>query len=226
MIGLIPAAGSAERWGGYIKELLPIDSNTKLIDRTINILQRMGCTTLLVITNKQKIDTIVKHLDVFCQIRNIPVSYIIGGATMWKSIEKSLPFLVNDSTIMAMPDTYFTPEAECPIELESDFSLGLFNTYYPDQFSVLINGNIYTKDSSFINAENHSKKYEAWGLAGWSQQVSKFWLEHPLGFDNGDGYDRMFEKAINNFSLSTFKLKEYWDMKNFSAYKEFLCQKK
>lgn len=206
MLGFIPAAGSNERWSGGYKEMLPIGQNTWLLDNAITQLFDAGCDTIYVGTSPEKASIHMHHLD---RLSITNVSLILGGKTMWETMKRFLPYAVDDTTIMMMPDTVTSLEHIAP---GGEIIFGVFETVEPERFSIFVDNKIFTKPHLL-----EAGRYDAWGIVSWSKQVSRYWLDNPP-----PTYDEAFNDAMHQFTTSRFPLPYYYDFANWNAYKQFI----
>lgn len=206
MIGFVPAAGTNERWSGGYKEMLPIGPHTWLLDNAISQLFDAGCDTVYVGSSPEKASIHLRHLE---RLSITNVSIILGGGSMWETMKRFLPYAVNDTTIMMMPDTVTDLSN---IAGQKDMVFGVFETFQPERFSVFDGDRIVTKPQ-------HAPliTYQAWGIASWSKLVTRHWLDRFP-----DTYDEAFNEAICEFGYSTFELPFYHDFANWAAYEKYI----
>jgi dTDP-glucose pyrophosphorylase len=208
LLGIVPAAGEGLRWGGYFKELLPINDKKWLIDETINSMKLAGTTKFLVISNESKIGTHVKHLNKFKDI-NIYFSIQKHQKDIWGAIMESFP-LAEEYNLFSMPDTYI-PRNSFIYPFEKDFYLGVFKTKNTERFGILYNGLVVNKEKL------PNSLYNAWGILVWSKNCVNFWLK-----ENPETYTEAINIAIDNFGLNTFNIDFYYDFASWKDYKDFL----
>lgn len=105
MIGIIPAAGKAERFGGLPKFLLPVPEG-HLIGVHCARMKRAGCDQVFIGSSKENLDILDQFTDNFVYIAE---DYSTMSATVLSSLEILIdpdePF--DDDCILSMPDTYF-----------------------------------------------------------------------------------------------------------------------
>ncbi len=207
MIGIVPCAGSNERWGSSMKELLPIGEYRWLLDTTIRSLQNAGCERIIIGSSPSKIGQHLTHVQRL-GIKNI--SFVLGGSTMWETLFNMLPYLLSDYCLMMMPDTLTSLSGWEPTDNDIDF--GLFTTDTPERFSIFDDGKIITKPKHFSGG-----KYQAWGVVGWSPRLSKYWLTTMP-----DDYDEAFSVAMISHSWGTFTLPYYYDFANWKSYSDYI----
>ncbi len=208
-LGVIPAAGKAERWGGGLKELLPIGDRAWLIDRTISAMRMGGADAILLVTNKEKIHVHADHLDGL----DIPIFYVVqqGDNDIYSAIEESFAIKA-DHYLFAMPDTLYPLDAFKRFSRES-FNLGLHLTDKPERFGVFVDGLIVDK------AELPQGHYEAWGVLSWSRDIVELWqMVHP------ENYTEAINRAIECHGRYTWKLDFYYDMASFEDYRDWMLK--
>lgn len=111
-LGIIPAGGNAERFGGCYKDMLPINNSQLLIDRCIEAERIGGADCFLVITSKDKHAMHHHHLGdgyYFC----------LKAVSLWKSIVVSFAYDA-DWYFFGMPDTYYPTDTFLHLQ-EKDF---------------------------------------------------------------------------------------------------------
>lgn len=208
MIGLIPAAGTAERWGGYFKELLPIGAGITLLDQCIHTLANAGCTRFVLVTNNNKLDTIARHI---ARKHDIDVSYVLGGCTMWESIKNALPFCQLDRVIMSMPDTVVTLPRPSEL-LDYPITFGTFATQEPGRYSVFLDNGTFLKSVALP-----IQYYLAWGVVSWSPGVSDIFRKMEFA-----DFDAAFNYVLRTCGYAFTPISSYHDMARFDDYARYL----
>ena len=203
-LGIIPAAGRGERWGGYMKELLPCGDSEWLLDRTVKVLAYGGADAVLIVTRPEKVAAHMAHMRGYT---DVPVYYAIGGDTMWESIKASFCYPALRFWL-AMPDTWFSIAPPFKIPKLPHFQTGLFTTERPERFGILHNGQIINKPTNLPAGQ-----YRAWGVLCWSSSVVNLWLNTQPAT-----YTDAFNEAIDHFGNQSFDLDEYHDMASIEDY--------
>jgi len=206
-LGIIPAAGQSVRFGGVLKEMLPISDGVTLIKRTLTALHNGGCDTCLIVTNRDKLPAHAQHLKDWAAIYSIQR----GRKNIWSAVAESLP-IHGKVNLFAMPDTYYPADAFTNI-LEGDFALGVFETSTPERFGVLKDGKIV--DKQVLPAG----KYQAWGVLGWSDSVARYWISC---FDEINSFDQAISMAMDKFGYTVKTMEYYRDLAGWSDYHEFM----
>ena len=204
MIGIVPAAGKSERFGGMLKELLPYEDES-FLRRTIRIL-RARCDYVVVITNPQKI---MQHSWELAPFGNV---YLVvqQGTNLLAGI-KSVN-LKADYYLFAMPDTLFS---DFPKEIdESKFLVGLFDTIEGHKFGVWHEGQFDDK-----NPNNKGLSEKAWGLLGWPYSVMQILRETYLT-DHTEAFNLALELTLHE----TFQMDYYYDVADFESYRELVSK--
>lgn len=214
ILGIIPAAGGGERWGGFYKELLPIGEREWLIDRTIKTMKNGGADKILVISTPTKISAHANHLS----SKHDDILYTVQRQSkdIWGAWLESLPY-AEEYNFMAFPDCYIpinTFNWLAYRENKLDFYLGLFDTNRPHRFGVLYNGKVLNKR---MDLPLHTT-YNAWGTLIWSKKVAEEWLKNKFL----QTYTDAINFAIDNFKWGTFNINYYYDMASWKDYVEFL----
>lgn len=203
-LGVLPAAGKAERWGGYPKELLPISRNSTFLSRAVRSLQVSGCDYVVIITSPSKIHLHTFHLKDWAGV----LYSIQQGEEMWGAISTALE-MPADEYLFLMPDTY-VPLMPFPASLDSDFAMGLFRTDEPERFGTLLGDQV-------VNKQPRESPCLAWGALAWSRSVAKHW--RAMSFDN---YTDAINDAIQVFGYGCWELAYYYDIGSTKHYSEFL----
>jgi dTDP-glucose pyrophosphorylase len=217
--GIIPAAGSGSRWGGFYKEFLPVGNGEWLINRNINAMKLGGADKIVVISSPEKISAHVSHITP----KHDDISYVIqkGEKDIYSAIESAL-FLSGDWNLFAMPDTYYPLDIfsrvfkmyPMSIKHDYDFILGLFPTTNPERFGILKDGEIINKQ------ELPPSLYNAWGTIVWSRRVAEFWKR-----TTPKSYTFAFNNAMKTFRWNIAVMDYYYDMATWEDYREFIGNK-
>lgn len=200
-LGIIPAAGKAERWNGMLKELMPTNNST-FLDRVIAAMRAGRADAILLITNAQKA---VMHIQHLC---NEPIYYAVqqGNQDAWSAICESIP-LRSGMNLYAMPDTYFNTDIFSKMP-EKDFNIGYFETQEAYRFGIITEHGIVDKQP-FSGTK-------AWGVLSWSHRVAEYWKQN---LNKIKTHTQAFNMALDNFEWSMTKLDYYYDIANFEYYK-------
>ena len=203
-LGILPAAGKADRWGGYPKELLPLSNEHTFLSRAVDLLRSCGCDHVLVITNPAKIHLHAYHLknwkNVFFAIQK--------GEEMWGAMATAIDTPADEYCFM-MPDTYVSARP-FPVSLGGEFGLGVFRTEEPERFGVLRDGHI-------VNKQPSQESGLAWGVLAWSKLVAAHWRSNAYA-----DYTEAINDAIGTFGYSLWELDYYFDIGSMEHYAEFL----
>lgn len=207
-LGVIPAAGKGTRWGGFLKELLPVGDSTHLIDHSVRAMQLGGADVVLVVTSVEKISILSRHLG---HRHNIPIYYAIQGGDndIWSAIEESFAWSAQHY-LFAMPDTVYPLDAFMHIP-KGHFSLGIFETDMPERFGVLWEGQIINK------ARLPCRECQAWGLLAWSSECVQMWRE-----EKPRDYTHAINLAIDEYGLSKWPVGYYYDMATWADYADLI----
>ena len=203
-LGILPAAGKADRWGGYPKELLPISNDHTFLSRAVDLLRASGCDHVLVITNPVKIHLHAYHLKNW---KNV-IFAIQQGEEMWGAMATAIDTPAEEYCFM-MPDT-FVSACTFPVPLEGEFGLGVFRTEEPERFGVLRGGEI-------VNKQPSDEPGLAWGVLAWSNLVAAHWRNHVYA-----DYTHAINDAIKTFGYTLWELDYYFDIGSMKHYAEFL----
>jgi len=203
-LGVLPAAGKADRWGGYPKELLPISNDHTFLSRAVELLRSCGCDHVLVITNPAKIHLHAYHLKDW---KNVMFA-IQQGEEMWGAMATAIATPAEEYCFM-MPDTYVSSPA-FPLRLTGEFGLGVFRTPEPERFGVL-------RDGQIVNKQPWTRPAQAWGVLAWSDQVAARWRAGSYA-----DYTEAINDAMRTFGYDLWELDHYFDIGSMKHYAEFL----
>lgn len=217
---IIPSAGKATRFGGTLKELLPINpTDTPMLRAIQNAVLGMNADELMIITNAAKVQD---HMNYVMQhaMYNLPISYRMQtfGKDLWGAIQSGFNWNQPTDGGLVLPDTItFVPELG---EVTAPITFGTFWTQEPERFSVLIEGTIRTKEiAKEQDVLERLAGYKAWGTVLWNAEVANYWMNEAPEYDH---YDDAFRDAMQRFGYSTFELPYYYDVGTFSKYVEYL----
>jgi hypothetical protein len=191
-LGIIPAAGKATRFGGYLKELLPLPNGYSFLREAVNRL-RPYTSEIVLVTSQEKIDRHVEELggDVIYFIQRY-------AGDIYGAIRTACD-IPADYYFFTMPDTYLDRATFCNYN-HCDFALGMFETDKPERFGCLVDGQIINKTPGL------QAPLQAWGALAWSSGVVKFW-----DGTNQIDYTTAINAAMNRFGYSTWKIDNYFD---------------
>jgi hypothetical protein len=205
-LGVIPAAGRATRWGGVLKELLPIHEKETLIKHTLNAMSTVKCDAVVIVTNREKLQSHASHLEDW----SVYYAVQFGGKDIWSAIVESLP-IHGRMNYFAMPDTYY------PVDIFSgmsaDFSMGYFETEKTERFGIIT-------DLGIINKQTMPEGiYRAWGILAWSDKVAEYWMDNVNEIES---YTHAFNMAISKFGYDLKHMDYYYDLATIEDYKELI----
>lgn len=203
-LGILPAAGKADRWGGYPKELLPISDDDTFLTRAVGTLQRCGCDFVLLVTNPAKIHLHAYHLQ---NTANVLLT-LQHGDEMWGAMETAIQTPADEYLFM-MPDT-FLPDRPFPESLTEAIEFGVFETDQPERFGVFRQGRIVNKQAGSVPAL-------AWGALAWTDRVADHWRSRSYG-----DYTAALNDAIGAFEYGSWQLDHYFDIGSMEHYADFL----
>ena len=210
-LGVIPAGGKASRWGGYLKELLPLYDGLSIIDHSVEAMEAASVDAILVVTNRAKLAPLASHLG--RRPWYVPILYAVEerGLDIWGGILEALR-VEADEYLFAMPDTFYPPGA-FQVRPESDFALAIHQTAKPERFGIL-------QGNQVINKREHPPGvYDAWGLIAWSGRVAELWRAADIG-----NYTEAINAAIEGFGLKTWHIDYYHDMATFDDYRDWIIE--
>lgn len=207
-LGIIPAAGKANRFGGVLKEMLPVRNDT-LLRRSLNAMIAARVDNCLLITNREKIQHHAHHLELW----RVYYAVQLGQQDLWGAISESLS-IHGDMNLFCMPDTYFPLDALVGLD-EGEFNLGLFETDMPERFGVL------TDDCIADKTNMKPGIYKAWGVLSWTGRVAEYWLDHISEIKN---HTQAFNMAMAKFGYKTKPLAYYHDLASWEDYRALIAE--
>lgn len=204
-LGLIAAAGKATRFNGILKELLPVEGGTSLLER--HILQMYGIADQIVVVSS--LSKMAAHAAVTEKYSKVTLtlqrrSWDIYGAMyagMW---------IPHDRVYFAMADTFIPPDGfngglgeKCP------FWMGMHWTNRPARFGVLYRGLISNKNPEF----GTEPQRRAWGVLSWDRTITARWFK-----EGGQTYTDAINLALKEFPTNFYDLDYYHDMASWEDY--------
>ena len=208
---IIPAAGNAVRFGGILKELLPISETECALSYAVKTAGMFG--TPVVITNASKEPFQRKALA----RAGAPLVEFIEQADyahdLWSAIQCGLQAGCAGGLILA--DTVAEFELQVPLKGHNQLVFGCFETTEPSRFSIVL------ETARIATKEANPPGNKAWGMVFWHEQVTEYLLELHAR-KHVAHYDRAFEAAMAQFEWGVFPLKAYADLGTFAAYRDFI----
>ena len=202
-VGIIPAAGRADRFNGTLKELLPVSKNKVIMDYAIEAMEIGGCNPIVCVTSVRKVAALAeKSPDLLYTIQT-------GTRDIWGAILAGLA-VEADEYCFAMPDTV-VPEDIFKRALACDFMLGTFETDKPERFGMV-------RDHAIVN-KMKGDPGKAWGVLMWTRKVRDYWLNYDYDINN---YTHAFNMARTWAKWQTFDMEGYTDISSFEDYKRMI----
>jgi len=201
-VGIIPAAGSATRFGGIIKELLPLADGRSLLEHAIERLS--FCDRVVVVTSPGKMH---QHRTNIRQRVNIIPQH---GHEMWGAMQTGMNAYDADQYYLTMPDTWMYDSAFHGVP-EIDFGYGYFITETPERFGVLVGDRFVDKP------KDADVPAVAWGVLTWSKAVRDLWNEKRI-----TNYTDAINQAIRDYSHRHWHIGPYFDCADMNRYMELL----
>jgi hypothetical protein len=212
---IIPAGGKSTRFGGILKELLPISKSSTPLLHTLWMAYTNFYSDIVILSNTDKILEHVKELTRVYYHDKVYVHINHKDREVWDAIYSVIP--ENQSAGIMLPDTVtefsFSNVFHRYVVKPDEFILGLFTTSEPNRFSIFTGNEIITKPNSL-----QPGNYTAWGVVFWGSDVSNFLINQYEIHD----YDTAFNQAIKRFGVKTFMLDYYYDLGTFEAYIQYL----
>jgi hypothetical protein len=203
-VGIVPAAGKATRFGGTLKELLPIGPGMSLMKYAVLGLEQT-CDEIVVITSPQKWQAHAYELSY-----TVFYTFQSEDKDIWGAMREGLRFRA-DRYFFIMPDTLI--RHQFPGNIKANFLIGTFETMRPDRFGCFSDDCQYVINKSLFV----KKPARAWGTLVWSDAVAAWWLTQDI-----EDYTQAINMAIDKFGYETYELESYTDFASFEDYKNFL----
>jgi hypothetical protein len=207
-IGIIPAGGSAYRFRGLAKELLPVSPDDCALSRCIKAMQEGGAEHVYIASRHDKLND---HWRIIEQVRGVHLT-ARPFASLWDFIAYMGENVKADRYYFAMADTVFPMDAFIR-DTGHDVTAGLFFTQKPGRFGILTGNYIVDKHPDLIG--------DAWGVWIWSRDAMEYLAAACRG-------EKDHTKALNlllaRFGVQTFYMPYYYDFAAFEDYREFLCR--
>lgn len=199
-IGIIPAAGTANRFNGLYKELLPVNDTRSIIDYTVNAMVEGKADQIIIVTSARKISILAEYKP------QLLYTLQTEKRDIWGAMLAGLRYQA-DEYIFGMPDTIY-PADVFSREMDGDLMLGTFYTDMPQRFGMIRGDKVVNKEAG--------KAGDAWGVLMWSEKVADYWNAHS---ERIESYTQAINEAMSVFGFKTFKLKFYYDIASFFDYR-------
>lgn len=213
---IIPAAGKATRFGGTLKELLPLnETDTSLLRAIQNAVLGMNADEIVLVTSIEKINEHIRYIDKNVPY-GIPINYRIQKNTqdLWGAILTGIDWNNDGGLVMADTVTFVNPE-----DSTAPLAFGIFKTWQPERFSVIRDKTIVTKEVSYKELIDGAN---AWGTVEWTKEVAQHWRDT----DEYAHYDDAFRDAMQIFGYATYDLPYYYDLGTFKSYTDYIKENK
>lgn len=174
MIGIIPAAGTAERFGGLPKFMLPCAGGEVLFKRLRRLMSKAIPDEIITYAREENVDLIERRLS----------ESHVGGVdtnTMTETVLKAIQYRKHDCALFGMPDTYFEDEQAfvklaAALDDGADVAVGVFEAR-PEQHSQ--GGMCKIDNNHVIGVQDKMPQrlpgYDwIWGVLAWKPYFWKF----------------------------------------------------
>ena len=206
---VIPAAGQAVRFGGMLKELLPISEIDCGLTNAVRLAYKLGGTMPTIVTTTEKL---AAH-QAAVSSRGLQARFIVDSVRkgdMWGAV--LLGMSSDRPGGLLLPDS--VPELTDEALPDAAIVLGCFHTKDASQFSCVDLRNaarprIDTKPDT-------SEQRLAWGLVAWSAEAA-------ADFASFTHFDRAFEAAMTRYGYGITLLNGYADLGSFARYTDFIA---
>lgn len=161
-LGIIPAAGKAARFGGVLKELLPLPNGVSFIAESVLRL-RNYCDDIVVVTSPEKIRDHAVELG-----GNVLYAIQEDKRDIWGAMVTGMQ-IEADYYLFTMPDTYMPRDSFGGYQ-DQLFAMGMHETNTPERFGCL-------KGSKIVNkCKDVETPVQAWGVLAWAKMAKQYWL--------------------------------------------------
>lgn len=202
-LGILPAAGKAVRFGGVLKELLPLPNSLSFLYEAYLRLEGY-CDDIVIVTNHEKITEHARELA----SKTPYFAFQRGANDIYSAIETAIRFQA-DEYLFTMPDTFMNRDAFKGYE-GADFALGCHMTDTPERFGCFFDGHISNKMLISTPAT-------AWSVLAWTKKVADYWkLHEPIS------YTGAINQAIDKFGYSTWMLDFNHDNASIADYRKLM----
>jgi hypothetical protein len=207
-VGIIPAGGSAYRFRGLAKELLPVSPDNCALSRCIKSMQIGGADKVYIASRQDKI---TEHWRVIEQVQGVSLT-ARPFAALWEFVAYIGENVIADRYYFAMADTVF-PLDTFTRDTGHDVTAGLFYTAKRGRFGILAGNVIVDKHPDLIG--------DAWGVWIWSRDAMEYLAAACR--DTRD-HTAALNLLLAHFGRDCFYMPYYYDFAAFEDYREFLCQ--
>ena len=200
-VGIIPAGGNAVRFGGALKELLPLNRADCGLSRCADA---MRPAELLLFSNKKKAQI---HREI------VPDATIITEpqADLWEVVYTAAATTFADWYLFAMPDTVF-PLDVFQQDIISSTMVGVFDTKKTGRFGIFVD-NLRIIDKPDFGGM-------AWGVWAWSYEAMKTLSQACRQYKN---LTKALNVMLERHGVEMRELEYYYDFAAMEDYTEFLC---
>lgn len=213
IVGIIPAGGKSERFGGIFKELLPISDTDCGLSRCISSMRAGGAQAVVVYTNKYKVDAQRTYLENVGLIDNV-LFVTIPAEGLWEVLSTSIEV---DRYLFAMPDTLYPAHIFEQVDDDKLVTAFTFNTDEPKRFGVFLDDDeIVDKKALYARQAG----YTAWGAWAFSQEAMDY-LRVVLR--KKEDLTEGLNELMKVYPAEKFHMPFYYDFASFEDYKEYLC---
>ncbi len=207
IIGIIPARGKAVRFGGQLKELLPISNNECGLSRCIENMMRGGADEIILqsTSEKESFHRVVTQNYALVQIACAP-----NGRGLWHEIREITHYPASQY-LFAMPDTIM-PYTVFENIKDLDVSIGIFHTDNSERFGML-------RDRKIVDKQPGEPGY-AYGAFVWSALAAEYLVEACNKYKD---HTKALNALLSRFDVNMFVIDYYCDFASFSDYKRYIC---
>lgn len=199
MRAILPAGGRAERFGGVVKDLLPIGDGETLLSAAIARARALGADAVTVVTSAEKAALHERYLAG----RDVQL-VVSSGRGLWGAVRAAL---APEPGLLILPDTVWRVVSSIP---PAPLAFGVFETDEAWRYSVWVGETLVTKPAGMTHGC-------AWGCVAWQAEVARWWLAR----DDAD-YDDALSVAAQQFGAARFSIADYHDMASWTHYRRYL----
>lgn len=210
---VIPAAGNAARFGGVLKELLPVSEIDCGLSHSVRLAMKLGECDPVIVTTADKLHW---HVDAIAS-RNLSAKFVVkpnpAEGDMWGSVLMGIDPTMDGGIIL--PDTYALVSS---MPAQQPITFGCFVTRTPWQFSCLDLAS--SRSPCILTKQQRQASMLAWGMVTWARDSAAQLMACP------DHFDRAFESVMRDRGYGIFMLDSYIDFGSYASYREFLHERR
>lgn len=227
-VGIIPARGQAVRYGGTLKELLPVSNGRVAIDSALVAMSMAGVDQIYIITTKDKAHFYAHRfsneqyadMGIYPNIVTPHIDELVYGADLWATLSWALEQRGSKDgyTFIALADTIIPPttfQTSAVYTGDAGIQFATFRTSEPHRFSIIQDGEILTKPDDL--SKIHELPASAWGAITLAPPATAY-----IAGKKYNHYDTALRRAANIYGMTNYPLAYFYDIGSYQWYREYL----